>query len=431
VGDIDSTSRHPDWHDRIVSDFAALQAQLATLKSIFRPSSPTDDLSLFRGRTREVESVLAGIQEVGQHPVIYGERGVGKTSLSYIARSLYMGMSGGGSLSVRVQCAEGDSFTGVWSHFFRAFRAEIETFDRERREAFKDIVERVETILLYPDSDELSPYDVVDALSLIASRINLLIILDEFDRLGGWDTTLPFSDLIKSLSDGLIHATLIIVGVADDINGLIQGHQSIARNIRQVSMPRMSEQELSQILTGGFAAYSDKTGRSLSCDERTANSVARISQGFPYYTHLLGGAAGAEAIRRGEALVTQSTVFRAMVLAVEDTSHAIRSSYTEAVTARADAQLVPTLLACALATSDDLGFFSSTDVANALSSIVEAPRRPGHVNSHIKRFASDPIWLLEEKRRGERSVRYRFRDPLMKPFVIIRGIESGMLPETF
>jgi hypothetical protein len=414
-----------------VSDYTVMQAKLATLKNIFRPSSPTDDLTLFRGRSREIESVMTGIAEVGQHPVIYGERGVGKTSLSYIAKSLFMRTGGDGALSVRVQCSDGETFTAVWTHFFRVFRTEVEKLDKERRESLKDLVERVETILLYPDQDELAVHDVVQALTLIANRVQLLIVLDEFDRLGGWQETTPFSDLIKSLSDDLVPMTLITVGVADDIDGLMKGHQSIPRNIRQVRMPRMSDSELAEILTGGFAAYSEKTGDSLSCDKRTAAAVARISQGFPYYTHLLGGAAGAEAIRDGEAVVTQATVFRAMMRAVEDTSHAIRSSYTEAVSARADAQLVPTLLACALAETDDIGYFSSTDVANVLSEIVGSPRGPGHVNSHLKRFASEPIWTLEEKRRGERSIRYRFRDPLMKPFVIIKGIEAGMLPKKY
>jgi hypothetical protein len=414
-----------------VNDISVLHAKLATLKGIFRPSSPTDDLRLFRGRTRQVESVLTGIQEVGQHPVIYGERGVGKTSLSYVARALYVGMQPDSAISVRVQCSEGEQFTDVWAHFFRAYRAEVEKLDRERREHFKETVERVETILLYPDADTLSAHDVAEALALIANQSQLLVILDEFDRLGGWQDTIPFADLIKTLSDDLIPMTLIIVGVADNIDGLIQGHNSIARNIRQVNMPRMSEDELAEILTGGLKAYSEQTGDPLSCDKRTARSVARISQGFPYYTHLLGGAAGAEAIRAGESTVTQATVFRAMVRAVEDTSHAIRSSYTEAVTARAGAQLVPTLLACALATTDDLGFFASTDVAHALSEIIGLPRSSGHVNSHLKRFANDPIWMLEERRRGERSIRYRFQDPLMKPFVMIKGIESGMMPEEY
>ncbi|MET3510812.1 ATP-binding protein [Plantibacter flavus] len=412
-----------------MEDFLALQAKLTTLREIFRPSSPTDDLTLFRGRQREIESVMTGLQEVGQHVVVYGERGVGKTSLSYIARALFLADQPNTSIVVRVQCAEGDSFTAVWGHFFRAFRQQVEKMDKESRTALDDLVQRVETILLYPDSDDLSAYDVADSLALISDHLRVLVILDEFDRLGGWQATLAFSDLIKSLSDDLIPISLMIVGVADDIDGLIRGHQSIVRNIRQVAMPRMSSAELASILTGGYDAYSKKSGDSLSCDTAAANSVANISQGFPYYTHLLGGAAGAAAVKSGKDLVTRETVFMAMVRAVDDTSHAIRSSYTEAVTARADARLVPTLLACALATNDELGFFSSTDVAQALTKQTGSKRGPGHVNTHLKRFASEPIWLLEERRHGERRIRYRFRDPLMRPFILIKALESGALKD--
>lgn len=375
---------------------------------------------------REIESVMTGVQERGQHIVIYGERGVGKTSLAYIARALFVDSSPT-NLVVRVQCADGDSFTDVWTQFFRAFRSEIESLERTLRIDSQDIVERVETILLYADTENLRPYDVVDAIKIIASKFGLLVIIDEFDRLGGWTNTSPFSDLIKSLSDDLVAATLLIVGVADNIEGLIQGHLSIVRNIRQVAMPRMSESELAEILVEGYKAYSEKIGQSLICEDDAAASVARISQGFPYYTHLLGGAAGSVAIRSDKNTVSKLTVLSAMVRAVDDTSHAIRSSYTEAISARAGAQIEPTLLACAMAPPDDLGYFSSRDVAEALTANVGQHRGPGHVNSHLKRFASEPLWLLEEKRRGERSVRYRFRDPLMKPFVLIKGFESGAL----
>lgn len=409
----------------MVDDFAALQAKLATLRTIFRPSSPTDDRNLFRGRMREIESVMAGLQEIGQHVVVYGERGVGKTSLSFVARGLFQVITPGAALAIRLQCYDGDDFTAVWKGFFRSFRVELEKLDQPSREAVEDLLDRVETLLVFPDSDRLTPDIVADALQLISSRVSLLVVLDEFDRLGGWQNTIPFADLIKFLSDSLIPMTLLIVGVADNIDGLIQGHQSVARNLRQVAMPRMTEAELSEIVSGGYLAYSEKTGDSLESDQTAPQMIARIAQGFPYYAHLLGGAAGARAIHDGRRVVDRDTVYRAMVDAIDDASQTIRSLYSLAVSGRSDAKLAPTLLACALAKTDDTGWFSSTNVAYALSELTNVRRGAAHVNSHLKRFTTDPTWVLEERRLGPRGIRYRFHDPLMKPFIIIRAIQSG------
>lgn len=196
-------------------------------------------------------------------------------------------------------------------------------------------------------------------------------------------------------------------------------------------MPRMSMTELADIVLGGYAAYSELIGQPLSCDQQTADAIARISDGFPYYTHLLAGAAGSLAIRTGVNTVTKHTVLAALVHAMDDTDHVIRATYTAATTGRADAKLGPTLLACALAGADDLGLFSSTDVARALSLVLGSQRNPGHVNNHLRKFASDGIGVLEERRLGERRIRYRFRDPMMKPFVVIKGIEERQIPEHF
>jgi hypothetical protein len=49
---------------------------------VFTPGTPVKDPSLFSGRTREKDKLRHTIQQTGYHAVLYGERGVGKTSPS-------------------------------------------------------------------------------------------------------------------------------------------------------------------------------------------------------------------------------------------------------------------------------------------------------------------------------------------------------------
>jgi Cdc6-like AAA superfamily ATPase len=85
----------------------SLSAQLAVLHSIFRPSTPTEDGKMFKGRTLELSGVINAVQQVGQHVIVYGERGVGKTSLAYMARDAFREASSEVSLAIRVACNNG------------------------------------------------------------------------------------------------------------------------------------------------------------------------------------------------------------------------------------------------------------------------------------------------------------------------------------
>jgi ABC-type branched-subunit amino acid transport system ATPase component len=55
---------------------------VADINSIFTPGSPIDSRDLFAGRTKQVEKVISTIFQKGSHAILFGERGVGKTSLA-------------------------------------------------------------------------------------------------------------------------------------------------------------------------------------------------------------------------------------------------------------------------------------------------------------------------------------------------------------
>ncbi len=48
----------------------------------FTPGAPINSRDLFSGRKKQVDKAISTIFQRGQHAVIFGERGVGKTSLA-------------------------------------------------------------------------------------------------------------------------------------------------------------------------------------------------------------------------------------------------------------------------------------------------------------------------------------------------------------
>lgn len=255
-----------------------------------------------------------------------------------------------------------------------------------------------------------------------------MVILDEFDRISDREQARMFADLIKTMSDDLLSCSLLIVGVADDVDSLIEGHRSVERAIRQIFMPRMTPAELQSIVTEGFREFSERSGVSISINDDAKNAIARLSQGFPYYTHLLAGSVGEIAITDSRSTIDPDLVMRALFSALDNATQAVVKSYTDATSAsRSDAGYSDTLLACAMTPGDGLGFFSAPDVAKALSYLRGKKVSSGLYLHHLKRFCGPPAWALES--RGERqSARFRFYNPMMKPFVLMTGVKDRRLP---
>lgn len=404
------------------NDGFAVAAELAALKQVFRPASPVDDRELFKGRQTELARVISAVQELGQHAVIFGERGIGKTSLAYMAMETFKQVAPASGLALRIPCSADDNFATVWRKLPARLVAQTDVM--EDADTLLKLTDRAEDIL---DQEEVSPELVARALNVVSSKVPLLVVIDEFDRIGDWGSTQLFADLIKTLSDDLVRATLVIVGVADDIDGLMQGHRSVERALRQISMPRMTEDELSAIVQDGFSTFGRRSGRPIDVEDSMVHAIVRMSQGFPYFTHLLSGAVGEMAILKRELVIRERLLPEALRQALNEVAQGIKISYTDAVSSsKATAQFDQTLLACALAEVDALGFFAPADVRAPLSTLSERQRDTPSFLHHLKRFTDDPSRVLETRGEGRR-MRYRFRNPLMRPFVIIKGVQDGYL----
>src|SRR5262245_47987345 len=84
---------------------------------VFTPTAPIDERSLFAGRDSQVRRVVDAINQKGQHAIIFGERGVGKTSLANVLSSFLSGQADI-ILAPRVNCDSDDTFDSVWTKVF-------------------------------------------------------------------------------------------------------------------------------------------------------------------------------------------------------------------------------------------------------------------------------------------------------------------------
>lgn len=384
--------------------------------SAFSPTGPIDEEALFAGRVSQVHRLIRVIYQKGQHAIIYGERGVGKTSLVTVLREL---LAEAVPISVsRVNCDGSDDFRSVWVKLFR----EATFLETHRLAGFRAQNETVERPIAEALPENVAPDDVRRLLALISKDQASVVVLDEFDRLTDVQARTRIADTIKNVSDHAINTTILIVGVADSVEKLFENHESIQRAAVQILMPRMSPDELREIVSKALA----KTD--LTIQEQALGRIAALSQGLPHYTHLLGQHAAIAAVEKDDSIIRSEHVELAIARAIDESHQSVRTAYQKAtMSARANIYR-EVLLACALANTDELDYFSASSVRAPLAEVTKTGYKVSGFNKHLEKLCLAERGAVLQRKGEARRYGYRFRDPLMQPFIILRACQEGTMP---
>ena len=157
-----------------------------------------------------------------------------------------------------------------------------------------------------------------------------------------------------------------------------------------------------------------------------------LSRGLPSYVHSLGLYAAESAIQRHSAQIIETDVDKAIKRVLERSQESIKEEYAKAVHSnRSDNLYREVLLACALAETDfeGRGTFAPLAVCKPLTGILKREKlvRIDAFQQHLKKFITDERANILVRKGHERAFRFRFREPMMQPFVIMRGIEQGLV----
>ncbi|HYL31921.1 MAG TPA: ATP-binding protein [Stellaceae bacterium] len=396
------------------ADYAAIEFQAG---SVFTPGAPINERDLFSGRIQQIQSILQAISQRGYHAVMFGERGVGKTSLSNVLAA-FLGRVRQNYLLPRVNCDSTDTFSSLWKKALQDIVVSKKKpgmgFNAEEIETAQSVVENL--------PDEITPDDVRRVLSDLSKGIVLVVVFDEFDRIQDRAVTVTMADTIKGLSDYSVSATIVLIGVADSIDDLIEGHQSVERAIVQVPMPRMSPQEIKQIVMTGLSRLK------MGIAPEALDEIANLSQGLPYITHLLALQSVRAALVAKKMKIESSHVEVGMKNALDQWQQSIKTAYYQATKSQQPDNLFKeVLLACALAAIDELGYFTAASVRTPLNLITAHKYDIPTFARHLKEFSEHARGPIIERVGTARRLRYRFRSPLMRPYIVMRGFADGIL----
>jgi hypothetical protein len=184
----------------------------------------------------------------------------------------------------------------------------------------------------------------------------------------------------------------------------------------------MSDPELNEILDTRLKFLP------LRLDGDARWKIVKLARGLPFYVHMLGKYAFQNCVYRRSFVVKDEDVDVAMDKFLGESQQSLYDDYYKATTSnQAETQFKEVLLACALARTDDSGFFPAVNVIAPLAKIMRKTVRHGNFQRHLIEFVSDGRGGILIRRGEERQYRYRFRDPMMQPYIIMKGIRENMV----
>jgi hypothetical protein len=186
----------------------------------------------------------------------------------------------------------------------------------------------------------------------------------------------------------------------------------------------MKREELEQIVVKGLETLN------MEIDRSALNEITGLSKGLPHYTHLLAKHAGRRALDNQSTLVVQSHVKAAIQTALREAQESIRTVYDKATySTKKKALFKQVLLACAMSEQDEFGNFQPANLSDPLSRIMGKTYTTEAFARHLHAFCEAERGPVLRKTGVEYRWRYRFVNPLLQPYVLMKGLADEMIDE--
>lgn len=316
-----------------MSDLAALD--IDKIYQAFSPAQEIRNPELFVGRREEMEKGISALMNRGGFLAIYGLRGVGKSSIGYQLKLIAEGdytlpemisldhLIPRSGFEYKVHYIRCDSFiNNIVDLIERILFGDDEnpslfsltkTGDRRIKEIKNTIRgeaggeffgisakgEGSRQTTYQPRASENLIQKFREVIRLVQKDIHavnngLLILIDEFDTIENKE---GFASLVKACSSDFVKFG--VIGIATSVGELVKDHNSIGRQFDIIPVNTMPEIELSKILQK--AEY--VVDRKITFSKEASNAITSLSEGFPFFTHLLGKESMLSAFKRKSSTV--------------------------------------------------------------------------------------------------------------------------------
>lgn len=388
-------------------DTSRLMKARMTLRDVFTPAQPVTERSKFAGRLAVMARLIEILEEQRSHVVIYGERGIGKTSLVHILADIARESR---YLVVYASC-------GAFSSFQDIFRAVLRDIPQlYLRDIDPAALGDSPATLADRLADDFDARQLGELLAQVTGT-RVILILDEYDRAESDEFRQSVAELIKNLSDRAARVQLVLAGVASNLQQLIGYIPSIRRNVIGLPMPRLSSEEVRALIRIG------EKSAGVAFDEDAVAAIESLSNGSPYLVRLVSHHASMIALDAERLQIELGDVWAALDKVVDESASRIDPRLLAAVEPYLKGSHNALIHAAARAASTPDGWFTPEDALSLVENCV-----PERMTKELNELTLAGV--LERSAEGD-TARYRFREEPLPTYLWMRiardqaGAEAG------
>lgn len=375
------------------------------------------------------DSLRDALRERGGQVLLYGDTGVGKSSLlTYAAADEKLG-------HVLVECNSDMDYDRILEFAIKEV-VDVKELTRTRRVS-GSMTGGVEghplpwiaklTGSLRGEAGKETVFEVVeqDALSVLTEAMakskKSLIVLDNFQNVPK-EARERVAQGMESLSDRAgrhpdeLDFKFVVIGIASDAPSLLGSSRSYGRRTTEIGVPRMPDEEIAEILRRGFKILK------LSVNEEEIKRMVFYSDGFPYFAHLLGLQTARAARRDSASAINESMIKQALIRA----SKAVSASYPERVrfAHEAGGEVQPRKRILRLLANSNARSWLSADVVEMWAKAHGKAANYSFLHTALSQLSQEKYGSILIRSGIPRRYKFEFSDPHLRPY--LRIIDSSV-----
>ncbi|WP_321882745.1 ATP-binding protein [Burkholderia cepacia] len=256
------------------------------IAQVVSPAQPVRSIEKLKGRDCELQLIDRALCAPGRNIFIYGDRGVGKSSLAATAAYQYQSSD---NAPIVVGGSPDETFDSIIANIANQAMG----FSRTTNVKDQSSISLEWRDLKWLQGREVSAKDVKDQLKTIGDAVDLLnevarahserpvVIIDEFDTIPDIQERNRFAALLKALGDREVNMKFIFTGIGRSLEELLGAHQSAYRQLATIEVSRLGWDARREIVTQAALEFG------LNVDDNVNWRIAIVSDGFPHYVHLI------------------------------------------------------------------------------------------------------------------------------------------------
>lgn len=373
------------------------------------------------------------IKERGAQIRIYGDTGVGKTSLVTFAANDV------GAKMLTVSCMSSHDFGSILEESIKQIRGvrlssykttRLSSAEAEGTGGYKFLAS-IRGKYSFSGGREKS-FEIVEQtpvdllIELMKNSGYKLLVLDNFQNVSDSYTRSLVAQLMEKLADDSDEraVSMVVIGIADDAKTLLGDSGSIRRRTTDIGVPRMPDDEIKEIFRAGFKILGLQIGTDL------LEQLIFFSDGFPFFAHSLGLNVARAARHEGSRFIDRSVFAAGLVRCVRE----VDATYTDRVLRGEEAGggVQPRKKILALLAGSRDREWTSADIERLWLERygLKGGKKPV-INPALGQLVKPEMGAILCRVNDRRPFRYRFEDPHFRPYLRLREAANLTGPSGF